>query len=182
MSTHTQIIVTKADGIATITLNRPDKMNAYTRTMGEEIIAAMDDIDADDGLRAVIFTGAGERAFCAGADLTPDGGGQVFAAAISAGRLTKPVAASVCGPSSNRPTTSIRSPGRTVSWRCLMRTNTMVSIHWSSEAQKGQVSTGVFDSTKKSESTFRCGAMKPCIVTRLPSSCLATSENASRSL
>lgn len=78
MSQYTQIIVDKADGIATITLNRPEKMNAYTRTMGAEIIAAMDDIDSDDALRAVIFTGAGERAFCAGADLTPEGGGHVF--------------------------------------------------------------------------------------------------------
>ena len=79
MTHYTQITVAKADGIATITLTRPDKMNAYTRTMGAEIIAAMDDIDADDGVRAVIFTGAGERAFCAGADLTPEDGGQVFA-------------------------------------------------------------------------------------------------------
>lgn len=79
MTTTTQITITKADGIATITLNRPDKMNAYTRTMGAEIIAAMDDIDADDRVRAVIFTGKGERAFCAGADLTPEDGGQVFA-------------------------------------------------------------------------------------------------------
>ena len=78
MTDTTQITVAKADGIATITLNRPDKMNAYTRTMGDEIIAAMDDIDADDKVRAVIFTGAGERAFCAGADLTPEGGGHVF--------------------------------------------------------------------------------------------------------
>ncbi|MEQ5787339.1 crotonase/enoyl-CoA hydratase family protein [Erythrobacter sp. NFXS35] len=78
MTDYTQIIVEKADGIATITLNRPEKMNAYTRTMGAEIIAAMDDIDADDAVRAVIFTGAGERAFCAGADLTPEGGGHVF--------------------------------------------------------------------------------------------------------
>lgn len=78
MTQYAQIIVTKAAGIATITLNRPDKMNAYTRTMGQEIIAAMDDIDADDSVRAVIFTGAGERAFCAGADLTPEGGGHVF--------------------------------------------------------------------------------------------------------
>jgi enoyl-CoA hydratase/carnithine racemase len=78
MTDYTQIIITKADGIATITLNRPEKMNAYTRTMGEEIMAAMDDIDADDAVRAVIFTGSGERAFCAGADLTPDGGGHVF--------------------------------------------------------------------------------------------------------
>ena len=78
MSEYTQILVDKTDGISTITLNRPEKMNAYTRTMGAEIMAAMDDIDADDDVRAVIFTGAGERAFCAGADLTPEGGGHVF--------------------------------------------------------------------------------------------------------
>jgi len=81
MTKPTQITVEKAEGVATITLNRPEKMNAYTRQMGEEIIAAMDDIDADDAVRAVIFTGAGERAFCAGADLTPEGGGQVFSSA-----------------------------------------------------------------------------------------------------
>jgi enoyl-CoA hydratase/carnithine racemase len=79
MTDYTQIIVEKSGRIATITLNRPDKMNAYTRQMGSEIIAAMDDIDADDDVRAVIFTGSGERAFCAGADLTPEGGGQIFA-------------------------------------------------------------------------------------------------------
>ena len=75
---YTQILVDKADGIATITLNRPEKMNAYTRIMGEELASAMDDIDADDSVRAVIFTGQGDRAFCAGADLTPEGGGHVF--------------------------------------------------------------------------------------------------------
>jgi enoyl-CoA hydratase/carnithine racemase len=78
MTDYTQILVDKADGIATITLNRPEKMNAYTRIMGEEIMAAMDDIDVDDSVRAVIFTGSGDRAFCAGADLTPEGGGYVF--------------------------------------------------------------------------------------------------------
>ena len=78
MSEYTQILVDKTDGIATIILNRPKKMNAYTRTMGQEIMAAMDDIDADDDVRAVIFTGSGDRAFCAGADLTPEGGGQIF--------------------------------------------------------------------------------------------------------
>ncbi len=67
-----------ADGIATITLNRPEKMNAFTRTMMDEIIAAFDLSDADDAVRAVIVTGTGDRAFCAGADLTPEGGGQVF--------------------------------------------------------------------------------------------------------
>lgn len=90
MSHTTQIIVTKADGIATITLNRPDKMNAYTRTMGQEIMAAMDDIDADDTVRAVIFTGSGERAFCAGADLTPENGGQVFSDPTEVADLSDP--------------------------------------------------------------------------------------------
>nr|WP_298925938.1 crotonase/enoyl-CoA hydratase family protein [uncultured Erythrobacter sp.] len=78
MTEYTQILVEKVEGIATITLNRPEKMNAYTRTMGAEIMSAMDDIDADDSVRAVIFTGSGEKAFCAGADLTPEGGGHVF--------------------------------------------------------------------------------------------------------
>ena len=78
MTDFAQITLDKADGIATITLNRPEKMNAYTRTMGAEIMAALDDTDADDSVRAVIFTGAGDRAFCAGADLTPEGGGHVF--------------------------------------------------------------------------------------------------------
>lgn len=78
MTDFTQITLEKAEGIATITLDRPEKMNAFTRTMMAEIIAAMDDIDADDDVRAVIFTGAGDRAFCAGADLTPEGGGHVF--------------------------------------------------------------------------------------------------------
>lgn len=64
--------------VATVTLHRPEKMNAFTRTMMAEIIDAIDRSDADDRVRAVIFTGAGERAFCAGADLTPEGGGHVF--------------------------------------------------------------------------------------------------------
>lgn len=78
MTDYTQILVDKDNGVATITLNRPEKMNAFTRAMMAEIIEAMDDIDADDGVRAVIFTGSGDRAFCAGADLTPEGGGHVF--------------------------------------------------------------------------------------------------------
>lgn len=78
MTEYTQIRLDKADGIATLTLYRPEKMNAFTGTMMNEIIAAMDDTDADDSVRAVIMTGHGERAFCAGADLTPEGGGHVF--------------------------------------------------------------------------------------------------------
>ena len=78
MPDFTQIILDINDGVATITLNRPEKMNAFTGTMMNEIIAAMDITDADDSVKAVIFTGSGERAFCAGADLTPEGGGHVF--------------------------------------------------------------------------------------------------------
>jgi enoyl-CoA hydratase/carnithine racemase len=88
---YEQIIVEKADGIATITLNRPEKMNAYTRHMQSEIVAAMDDIDADDDIRAVIFTGSGERAFCAGADLTPEGGGQIFSSGEQVEDLSDPL-------------------------------------------------------------------------------------------
>jgi enoyl-CoA hydratase/carnithine racemase len=64
-----QIRLDKADGVATITLHRPEKMNAFTGRMMSEIIAALDDTDRDDDVRAVIVTGAG-RAFCAGADLS----------------------------------------------------------------------------------------------------------------
>lgn len=79
MTDFTQILLDKDGPVATITLNRPDKMNAYTRIMMEEIIRALDDTDADDAIRAVIVTGAGERAFCAGADLTPEDGARPFA-------------------------------------------------------------------------------------------------------
>lgn len=61
--------------VATITLCRPEKMNAFTNRMLKEIIAAFDLTDADDSVRAVIVTGSG-RAFCAGADLS--GGGETF--------------------------------------------------------------------------------------------------------
>jgi enoyl-CoA hydratase/carnithine racemase len=63
------------DGIAQITLNRPDRLNAFTQTMQDELIEAFDRIDADDDVRCVIVTGAG-RGFCAGADLS--GGAETF--------------------------------------------------------------------------------------------------------
>ena len=65
-----------ADGIATITLNRPDKLNAFTGKMMHEIIDAFDRTDSDDSVKAVIVTGAG-KGFCAGADLSS--GGDTFA-------------------------------------------------------------------------------------------------------
>lgn len=80
MAGFKQITLDVANGVATITLNRPDKLNAYTRIMMRELIAAIDLTDADDAVRAVVFTGAGDRSFCAGADLTPQDGGHVFSA------------------------------------------------------------------------------------------------------
>ncbi len=81
MAEYSQILLDVADGVAVLTLNRPAKMNAYTRTMMAEMIDALDRTDADDSVRAVIVTGAGEKAFCAGADLTPEHGGVPFASA-----------------------------------------------------------------------------------------------------
>lgn len=65
-----------SDSVATITLNRPDKMNAFTGQMMHELLSAFDFTDANDDVKAVIVTGAG-RAFCAGADLSS--GGETFA-------------------------------------------------------------------------------------------------------
>jgi enoyl-CoA hydratase/carnithine racemase len=64
-----------ADHVLTITLDRPDRLNAFTPTMARELIEAFDRSDSDDDVRAVIVTGAG-RGFCAGADL--GGGGETF--------------------------------------------------------------------------------------------------------
>jgi enoyl-CoA hydratase/carnithine racemase len=70
--TFETILYDVADGIATITLNRPDKLNAFTTQMMVDMIAAFDASDADDDVRVVIVTGAG-RGFCAGADLSAGG-------------------------------------------------------------------------------------------------------------
>ena len=102
-----------ADHVLTITLDRPDRLNAFTPTMARELIEAFDRSDADDDVRAVIVTGAG-RGFCAGADLggggatfdwrdrdagdfdvPRDGGGQV---ALRIFESLKPVIAAINGP------------------------------------------------------------------------------------
>jgi enoyl-CoA hydratase/carnithine racemase len=101
-----------ADYVLTITLNRPERLNAFTPTMGGELIEAFDRADDDDDVRAIIVTGEG-RGFCAGADLSAggstfdwrdrqkvdeiprDGGGQV---ALRIFDLTKPVIAAINGP------------------------------------------------------------------------------------
>ena len=68
-ATFTEIAYEVADGVATITLDRPDKLNAFTLEMMSELVDAFDRADADDDVRAIIVTGAG-RGFCAGADLS----------------------------------------------------------------------------------------------------------------
>jgi enoyl-CoA hydratase/carnithine racemase len=72
---YEQISAEAEAGVLTITLNRPDRLNAWTPTMGQELMAAFDAADADDAVRVIIVTGAG-RGFCAGADL--QGGGSTF--------------------------------------------------------------------------------------------------------
>jgi enoyl-CoA hydratase/carnithine racemase len=72
---YEQIKYEAANGILTITLNRPDKLNAFTGQMLTELLDALDKADRDDAVRAIVFTGAG-RGFCAGADLS--GGGDTF--------------------------------------------------------------------------------------------------------
>ncbi len=73
--TYETLLYEVEDNILTVTLNRPGKLNAFNRTMRDELIDALDHADADDDVRAIIFTGAG-RAYCAGADLS--GGGSTF--------------------------------------------------------------------------------------------------------
>ncbi|WP_174189610.1 crotonase/enoyl-CoA hydratase family protein [Nocardia barduliensis] len=100
-----------SDAIATITLDRPEQLNAFTTAMGRELIDAFDTCDRDDRVRAVVITGAG-RAFCAGADLSAgaetfaagdqdaaasfrDGGGEVVLRMFES---SKPIIAAVNGP------------------------------------------------------------------------------------
>jgi len=107
----TQITYEKDGRVATITLNRPDRLNAFTPVMGMELIQALDAADADDEVRAIVVTGAG-RGFCAGADLSAgpgrafssheipreefrDGGGPI---PLKLFDLKKPVIAAINGP------------------------------------------------------------------------------------
>jgi enoyl-CoA hydratase/carnithine racemase len=72
-----QIEYEVADRIVTITLNRPDRLNAFTPKMGSELLQALDVADADDEVRALVVTGAG-RGFCAGADLSSGSGDSFY--------------------------------------------------------------------------------------------------------
>ncbi len=68
MPSYEQILYDVADGVATVTLNRPDKLNAWTGQMEKEVQAAMAQAEADEHVRVIVLTGAG-RGFCAGADM-----------------------------------------------------------------------------------------------------------------
>ncbi|MEY2588782.1 MAG: hypothetical protein QOJ67_766 [Acidimicrobiaceae bacterium] len=109
---HEQITCEVADRVMTITLDRPDRLNAFTYRMHEELIDAFDRADADDDVRVVVVTGRG-RGFCAGADLgtggdTFDNAGAVGSSGVHRDegglvtlrifRCTKPVIAAVNGP------------------------------------------------------------------------------------
>ncbi|HUP22859.1 MAG TPA: crotonase/enoyl-CoA hydratase family protein [Thermoanaerobaculia bacterium] len=100
-----------ADGILTLTLNRPDRLNAYNAQLHDELIAALRRADTDDAVRAIVVTGSG-RGFCAGADLGAagdtfrrdgnanpstyrDGGGML---SLEIFRLRKPILAAINGP------------------------------------------------------------------------------------
>ncbi len=69
---YEQILLDVEAGVATVTLNRPERLNAYTTVMRQELARAFAALDADDDVRVVIVTGAG-RGFCAGADMGPSG-------------------------------------------------------------------------------------------------------------
>ena len=102
IATFEQIIAEVDDHVLTITLNRPERLNAWTPTMAHELMEAFDLADADDEVRAIIVTGAG-RGFCAGADLAA--GGETFdyrkRAHDGSGRATT-AANSRCGSSTAR--------------------------------------------------------------------------------
>jgi enoyl-CoA hydratase/carnithine racemase len=105
---YSEILCETSEGIATITLNRPDRLNAWTGVMNEELAAALEKAEADDGVRVVVLTGAG-RGFCAGADMELlkqlAAAGNIEGVRSSLGhtvmmprKMTKPVIAAVNGP------------------------------------------------------------------------------------
>lgn len=103
---YSQILFEVEDRVATITLNRPEQMNTWTSVMSGELSQAMHRCNDDDDIRAVVLTGAGDRAFCAGADLGR--GDDTFAgrenrepepdvAQLLPHEITKPVIAAING-------------------------------------------------------------------------------------
>ncbi|PHQ68340.1 MAG: enoyl-CoA hydratase [Sneathiella sp.] len=143
-----------SEGIATVTLNRPDKLNAWTRLMEKEVREAMESADKDDAVRVIILTGAG-RGFCAGADMNllsgiGDGsetrepgavyGTRPYNVAIPADyqtqysyfpSLSKPVIAAINGPAAGL--------GMVVSLYCDMRFASREAIFMTAFAKRGLI-------------------------------------------
>lgn len=108
---YEHILLDRADGVGTLTLNRPDKLNAFAGRMRQEVAEAFEELERDPGVRVIVITGAG-RAFCAGADigymaeLIERGDVDAMAALVEAGRRVvtamraspKPVIGSINGP------------------------------------------------------------------------------------
>lgn len=95
MTTYEDIILERAGPVAIVRLNRPEKHNAISRKMSAELIACLGELDDDESVRVLVLTGAGEKAFCAGADMAQaalEEGTQDFAkdwAAQAAARLAR---------------------------------------------------------------------------------------------
>lgn len=109
-----QITLQRDGAVAVVTLDRPDKLNAISRRMSAELIECLDGIEADDSVRVIVLTGAGEKAFCAGADMgqaalgegAPASDGEMFAggdrdwaarAAVRLAKVKKPLIGAING-------------------------------------------------------------------------------------
>jgi enoyl-CoA hydratase len=109
MTDYETVLLDRRDAVAIVRLNRVDKHNAISRQLSEELISTLDALDADDDVRVLILTGAGEKSFCAGADMAEsalgrnarpdDDGRRDFAAQAVAhvARVRKPIIAAVNG-------------------------------------------------------------------------------------
>jgi enoyl-CoA hydratase/carnithine racemase len=99
------VLVERRDAVAVVTLNRPEKRNAINRAMSTALAAAMEELEADEMVRVIVLTGAGDKAFCAGADMSEgveqlDGRSEGHRAGdgiAAVARASKPVIAAVNG-------------------------------------------------------------------------------------
>jgi len=106
LAEYESLTVEQRGAVATVRLNRPDKHNALNAQLSHELIEALDRLEADDGVNVIVLTGAGEKAFCAGADMAEAVGGdgpdasEVGAPAQAVARVlrtAKPIIAAVNG-------------------------------------------------------------------------------------
>lgn len=107
MSNYEAIILERHEAVAIVRLNRPEKHNAISRRMSAELVACLDSLEDDDAVRVIVLTGAGQKAFCAGADMAQaaleDDGPQDFGkdwaaqAAVRLARVRKPLIGAING-------------------------------------------------------------------------------------